>query len=167
MTLLLAVLNAMPYTLQFNISRASGIIHLFRGLSYDRSIDPSKSRSPQSATWCLLFQSPVYSVVFNVIQQLLMSFSLSSRHVYISFNNMFYKAVPKQDVTNQISRHIFLIFAEYSSSPHSLCVILPLFLHDRSHRSSPSFSSATFKNAGLYGIKVLLRPTMRNKLCKI
>ena len=48
----------------------------------------------------------------------------------ISFNNMFQKTVPTQDVTNPVSLPLF--FVGYSSPPR-LFVTLPHFSHDRSN----------------------------------
>ena len=74
-------------------------------LSYDRSIVSSKTSSPQIAIQYFI------SHFLRVIQKLLTSSSSSFRHsylsLYISLNNMFQKAVPMQDVTNQVTRPSF------------------------------------------------------------
>ena len=59
-------------------------------------------------------------------------------------SNLFYKAVPTQDVTNQLD--FFFLFVGYSSPPPWLYVTLLLFSHDRSNWSPPSFSNATCQN---------------------
>jgi len=55
------------------------------------------------------FQYPLFFL--KVIQWLLTSSFSSSRNfnpsLYLLFNNMFYKAVPSQDVNNPISLHSF------------------------------------------------------------
>ena len=62
---------------------------------------------PRSTISCILFQFPVSSLFRKAIKQLLTSSSSSSRHFYLSlhlsFNNVYYKAVPTQDVTNPVS----------------------------------------------------------------
>jgi len=82
-------------------------IHSFRSLPYDRPTASSKTSSPHSASYCFYVQFPVPSHFVKVIQQLLMSSSPSFRHFYpslhLSFNNVFQKAVPRQDVTKQVS----------------------------------------------------------------
>lgn len=72
-----------------------------------QAIPSSNVSSLQSASYCLVFQFPVSSRFLKTIQQLLASQSSSSRHaytsLYLSFSNVFQKAVPTQDVTNPIS----------------------------------------------------------------
>ena len=54
------------------------------------------------------FNFPVFSRFLNVTQSLLMSSSSSTRHTYLSFNNMFYNAVRRQDVSNPVNLLSFL-----------------------------------------------------------
>ena len=61
------------------------------------------------------------------------------------FNNVFYKAVPTQDVANPVSLPSFHCIVEYFSLPW-LYVIPPLFSHKCPDQSSRSFSSTTFQN---------------------
>jgi hypothetical protein len=60
----------------------------------------------------------------------------------LPLNNVFYKAVPTQDVTNPVSLPSFLLHVWYSSPPWLYITLLHLS-HDRSKRSSPSFPSRT------------------------
>ena len=82
-------------------------IRSFRRLSYDRSIPSSQASFTHSTIQCFLFQFPVSSAVLKFIQQLLTTSSSSYRYCYpsfqLSFNNVFQKAVPMQDVTNPAS----------------------------------------------------------------
>ena len=82
-------------------------IHSSSSPSYDRFIASSKVRYPHSSIWCCLFQLPVSSRFFKVIQQLLTSSSSSSRcfrpSPLLSLKNLFQKAVPMQDVTNPVA----------------------------------------------------------------
>ena len=63
---------------------------------------------------------------------------------YISLNNVFLKAVPTQDVTSSVSLPSVYCLqdAPFLTDP----VWCFSFWHDRSRRSSPSLSSATFQN---------------------
>lgn len=61
---------------------------------------------PHSANHCFLFQYPVSALFFNVIQQLLTSFSSSFPNLYpslyISINNVFQEAVRKLETPIQL-----------------------------------------------------------------
>jgi hypothetical protein len=72
--------------------------HSFISLTYDKSIASLKASSP-------VYPLSVSSIIFflKVIQYLLTSSSSSSRPFYLSFNHVFQKAVPMQDVTNPVS----------------------------------------------------------------
>ena len=76
-------------------------------VSYDRSVASSKASSPAITIQCFLYQFPGVSHFLNVIRQLITSPSSSSSHfypsLYLSFNNLFQKAVPTQNVTNPIT----------------------------------------------------------------
>ena len=93
-------------------------------LPYDRFIGSSKASSPHSAIQCFLFKFAVISLSFKVILQLLTSYCSSPRHFnpsfYLSFNNVFQKAVPTQDVTNSVSLSSFIVCSIFLSSL-SLC----------------------------------------------
>jgi hypothetical protein len=74
-----------------------------------------------------LLQFPVSSHFHKVIQKLLKSSSSSSRHFCVSFNHVFQKADPTQDMTNPFSLPSFnCIYIMFFFS--SLFVILLLFL---------------------------------------
>jgi hypothetical protein len=69
----------------------------FIRLSYDRSVAFFKGSSPQSAIWHLLFQFPVsflsltsFSSCLRLLLHVLPFFNSFS---YISFNNVFYRAI--------------------------------------------------------------------------
>ena len=55
-------------------------IYSFWSLSYDRFITSATARSPQSASYCFLFQFPVSYLFPNVVQQLLTPSFSSLRH---------------------------------------------------------------------------------------
>ena len=82
-------------------------IHSFSILSDDRSKASSKTNPVHSAIQSFLLQMRVSSPVLKFIQQLLMSSFSSSCHfhlsLYLSFDNLFQKAVSTQDVSNQFS----------------------------------------------------------------
>ena len=63
---------------------AAVVIHSFRSLPRDKSMNSSKTSSPQTASWRFLLQFSVHSRFLKVIQWLLMSSSSSSRHLEIS-----------------------------------------------------------------------------------
>jgi len=74
-------------------------IHSFRCLSHDRPIASSKASSPLCAIYSLIFQftassRPVWSssIRLNLLPRLPVTSSF-----YLSFKNVFYKAVPMQD----------------------------------------------------------------------
>ena len=96
-------------------------IHSFLGLPYDRSIVFPKASSPQSVIQCFLFQCTVSSLLLKIIQQLLTCSFSSSCHFYppfyLSFSNVFQKAVPTQDVFNPLSLPSFYYLQ-----------VIPLFL---------------------------------------
>jgi hypothetical protein len=71
-----------------------------RRASCDRSIH-SLFQS-EFSTECFIFPLPGSSRFLKAIQSLLTSYSSSSRLFYLSFNNLFQKAVPTQDVTNPV-----------------------------------------------------------------
>ena len=77
------------------------------GLLYDRSVTFSKASSSESANQCFLFQFALSSHFFKIIQQLFnISFLTFPSHIsfsYHSFSNMFWKAVPVQNVTIAVS----------------------------------------------------------------
>ena len=83
------------------------LLYSLCGLSYDMCIASKKASSPQGAIQCFLFQFPISSLFLKIIQQLFTSSSSSSRHfyssLYLPFNNVFQKAVPTKDVTDQVS----------------------------------------------------------------
>jgi hypothetical protein len=83
------------------IKVSSGYIpsHALRSLPCDRCKVSSKASSPESGTLCFPFQIPVAYVVFKVIRWLLTSSSLASCP-FLSFNSVFWKAVPTHNVTN-------------------------------------------------------------------
>lgn len=72
---------------------AATVIHSFRSLPCDGSMNSSKASSTQTATWFFLLQLPVPSLFLKGIQWLLMSSSPFSRHLdlssYIAFTNVF------------------------------------------------------------------------------
>ena len=72
--------------------------------------------------------SPVAAYVFFLVFPSLLS--------YLPLNNVLYKAVPAQDVTNPVSLPSCLLFVRYSS-PHWLFIILH-FSHERSNWSPSS-----------------------------
>ena len=74
-----------------------------RRLSYDRSTDTFKQISLDNALWCLPFELPTPSFSLMVILQLFTSSPSSSLHLSLSFNSLFQKTVPTQDVTNPVS----------------------------------------------------------------
>ena len=90
------------------------LVNSFSSPSYDSSIGSSKASSPQGAILCFLFQFPAASRLLKVIQYLLTSSSSSSCHfypsLYLSFNNVFQKAVPTQDLTNPVSLQFFFSY---------------------------------------------------------
>jgi len=59
---------------------------------------------------------PVSSRFLNIIHWLLTSYSSSSRPVYLSFNNLFQKTVPTQDVTNPVNTRSFTACRIFQSS---------------------------------------------------
>jgi len=77
------------------------------------------------------------------------SSSSSSRSPYLSFNKVFYKAVPTQNVAylfSLSSSYCWYYIALLSSS--TLCTLTPFhFSHDWSSWSYPPFSSNIFKNS--------------------
>ena len=91
---------------------------------------------------------PVSCRFLKAIQKLLMASSSSSCHFYHSlslpFNNVYYKAVPMQDVTNPVSLPNFLFYVRHYFPPW-LFVTLLRFSHDQSNWCPP-FSSTTFQN---------------------
>ena len=90
-------------------SMQAPFIHLFIHfvVCYDRSIDRFKETSSQSAIQCFLYQFTVFSSCFKAIQQLFRYCFLPSHHFYpsfyLSFNIVFQKTVPKQDMTSPIN----------------------------------------------------------------
>ena len=72
-----------------------------------------KSSSPQSAVSFFLFQFPASSLSLNVVQLLPTSSSSSSCHLYpslyLSFNNLFSKALATQDVTIHLAFLLFIV----------------------------------------------------------
>jgi hypothetical protein len=64
-----------------------------------RSITSSKASSPRIAIRCFLFHFPVSTCFPNVMWEQITSSSSSSDPVYLSFNNLFQKALPTQYVT--------------------------------------------------------------------
>jgi len=68
---------------------------------------PSKASSPHSAILWFHFQIPVSSLFLNIIPWLLKSSSSSFRPFNLSFNNVFYKAVPRQNGI-QLAFHHFI-----------------------------------------------------------
>ena len=93
-----------PRTVQYS---ESNYIHSLCISSYDRSIASFRASPRQSAIWCSRFQFPASSCFFKTIQQMLASSCSSFRHLYspflLSFNNLFYKAVPTRYVRSPIS----------------------------------------------------------------
>ena len=86
-----------------------------------------------SAEWDrMLISFPVPSLFLKVIQQLLTSFSSSSRYLYLSLypsiSNVFQKAVPTHDVTNPVNSLHFIVYSIFLSS---LTLILIHFSQDR------------------------------------
>jgi hypothetical protein len=114
-------------------------------LSRDRSIASSKLSSPKSAILSFLLQLPVSSCFLKVIQQLLTSPSSPSCLSNLSFNDVFYKAVPTQYVPNPVGVPSSYCVKNVPSPP-SLYVILIHYLRGLSNLSSPSFSNTTFQN---------------------
>ena len=89
-------------------------IHSFIPQSVSRQVQsPFQSEFSKECDLVLPFQFTVSSPLLETIQQLLMSSSSSFRHVYpslytyLSFNYVFQKAVPTQDVTNPVSLRSF------------------------------------------------------------
>ena len=81
-------------------------INSYSSLSYDRSKASSKTSSPHSAIQSFLLHMRVSSPFLKVIQQLPTSSSSSSSHFYphfyLSFNNLFQKAVSTLNMTNPV-----------------------------------------------------------------
>ena len=89
------------------IQQPVALLHQPCSLSFYRSRVSAKARSPQRVMHCFLFQFPVFSRFFKVIQQLVTSSSSSSSHfyafLYLSFNNMLQKAVPTQYLVDTVN----------------------------------------------------------------
>ena len=79
----------------------------FRTLSHDRSIASSKVSPSPTAMQCAPFKFSASCLLLKVIKWLLTFSSSPSRlfcaSPYLPFNNVFQKAVPKQDETNPVS----------------------------------------------------------------
>ena len=88
-----------------------GFIHSFYSLSFVRHTVSSKASSPQIAMQWFHFQFTISSSFLNTIKYLLTSSSSSIRHlnlsIYLSFNNVFQKAVPTQYVANPVCLPFF------------------------------------------------------------
>ena len=82
-------------------------------LPYDRSKSSCKATSPESVIQCFLFKFPVTSPFINLNQQLITSSSFSFHHfhlaIYLSFSNVFQKAVPIQVVTGPVNVPYFIV----------------------------------------------------------
>ena len=98
----------MPF-FSFSVSSELPQCHSFCSLSYDKSIVSYRVSSTQSVTQCFLFQFPVSFLFLKVIQQLLLSCTLSSHHfyhsLYLSFNKVFQKT---SSPSSSITFHNFL-----------------------------------------------------------
>ena len=132
----------------------NSFIHSFCSLSYGRIHWPFKSKF---STECnlVLSTSVSSSLSFPNVHQAAATF-LTSCHffssLYFSFNNMFEKVVPTQDVTNSVSHPS--IHCMYNIPLLLDYALLLCFSHDQSNWSSPSFYSTTLRN--LPGILDLL-----------
>ena len=111
-------------------------------LSYDWFIASSKLNSSQIAVQCFLFQFSISFVFLKVIQYLLAS-SSSSRHfypsLYFTFNDVFYKAVSKQCVTNRFTLPSFYCTQDIPLHLHSMYNFL--LLYNKNVVSLPIFHS--------------------------
>ena len=113
---------------------------LSHSLSYDRCINSFKVSSPISAIYCFLFQVPVSFRFLKVFHQLFTSSFSSSHTFYLPFNNMFQKAVPTQDVSNQVALPSFYCVQDvqflldtihyFSFSTLSIQLVFSVFLQD-------------------------------------
>ena len=85
----------------------------FYSQPYDRFVASSKVNSPQVAIHCFFFQFTVFCLFFNVTQQILTSSSSFPLHfypsLYLSFNNVFQKAVPTQKCPIQLAFLLFIV----------------------------------------------------------
>jgi hypothetical protein len=110
--------------------------------SCNRSTDSSEATSPKDVIQCFLFEFPAPSPFLKVSLCLLTSSASSSCHFLLisSFNYLFQKAPPIQDVTNPFFCIVWRIF------------LLSMTLHNTSfiarsvQLSSLSFSSITFQH---------------------
>jgi hypothetical protein len=74
-------------------------------------------------TKLFLFQLPMSSLSLKSIQQLLTSSSSFSGLFDISFNSVFYNAVPTQDLTNPVSLLSFLLYIGQFSHNFACCFV--------------------------------------------
>jgi hypothetical protein len=109
-------------------------------------IAPSKASSPHSAILCFLFQFPLSFRFLDVIQYLHTSSSSSSHNfypsLYLSFNNVFQKAVPTQIWPIQLA------FLHFIASRIFLSLTL---------RNTSSFSTYYWPNYDLHRHAVYIR----------
>jgi len=103
----------------------------------------SKTSLSQSTIYCFLFRFSLPSLLLMVIHYLLTSSSSSACHynpfLYLSTNNVFQKAVAKQDVTNLVNLHLPIVCKTFISSltlcntssflTRSVQVIFSILLH--------------------------------------
>ena len=86
-------------------------LFIYFEVCFNQVLNLLKSQSYTRTNWCFIFQFTVPSITRKIIQYLLISSSLSSRHFYssfyIPFNNAFQKTVPMQDFTNRVSLYLF------------------------------------------------------------
>ena len=116
-------------------------VHSFHRLLYDRS---TASCNPRWSTiQCFLFQFTLSSRFLNIIKQLLTSSCSSSRHFYLSFNNVFRKQFLHKMWPVQLAVLLFTVCTMFLPSL-TLRDTLLHFSHDRTN-CPPSFSSTTFR----------------------
>jgi len=115
-----------------------------RILSYDRSTVPSTVRSPQNAIWCVPFQFPVFYLFLKGHPVAVYIFFLVFPSL-LSFNNVFYQAVPTQYVNNPVTLPSFLVYVGHPS-PSWFYVILLHFRAIGATDLRPSFPNTTFQN---------------------